>query len=267
MGTDPPNRSTELADFLAVLTQSGDDGCPFIVVGGQAANYWANLYLEREPRLRAQLPFTSKDLDVIGSRESAVRVARTLGWQFSPPVVGGGPVQGVVSSGVLPKPLTVEFLSEIKGVPPDVIRDFARENTIRSEDSDRLVPVRVLDPAMLLYGKVRNAVDIGQDAPEKPRQDVKHVAMLSLCVPHFLADVHGQVAGEAERKESLGKYVTLLVALKHSYSGRQFEARHPGVIQWRELVPEAIRRLPWETGVRASLRQLTGEQRSRGIRI
>jgi len=28
-------------------------------------------------------------------------------------------------------------------------------------------------------------VDIEQDQPEKPRQDVKHVAMLALCVPHF----------------------------------------------------------------------------------
>jgi len=267
MGTDPPNRSTELADFLAVLAQPGDDGHPFIVVGGQAANYWANLYLEREPRLRAHLPFTSKDLDVIGSRESAVRVARTLGWQFSPPLVGGGLVQGVVSSGVPPKPLTVEFLSEIKGVPPDVIRDFARENTIRSEGNDRLVSVRVLDPAMLLYGKVRNAVDIGQDAPEKPRQDVKHVAMLGLCVPHFLEELRAQAVDGPTRREVCSNYVAMFASLKNTYSGRRFEAEHPGTLRWAELIPETIRQMPLDDDTRRSLRQLEAVSRSRGMRI
>jgi hypothetical protein len=35
-----------------VDTQAGDDGKPFIVVGGHAVDYWAKLYLSREPRLR-----------------------------------------------------------------------------------------------------------------------------------------------------------------------------------------------------------------------
>src|SRR5437773_12480010 len=71
MGADHSRNRTELDDFLAILTQPGDDGKPFIVVGGHAVNYWAKLYLPREPRLRSHLPFTSKDLDVIGSEASA----------------------------------------------------------------------------------------------------------------------------------------------------------------------------------------------------
>jgi len=73
MGADHSRNRTELDDFLAILTQPGDDGKPFIVVGGHAVNYWAKLYLPREPRLRSHLPFTSKDLDVIGSEASAWR--------------------------------------------------------------------------------------------------------------------------------------------------------------------------------------------------
>jgi len=149
--------------------------------------------------LHSHLPFTSKDLDVIGSEASARRVAQTLGWQYSPPVVGGGPVQGVISSPATDYPLTVEFLWEIKGVPHQTIRDFVRENTFQPEGSDRVVRVRVLDPVLLLHGKIRNAVDIEQNQPEKPRQDVKHVAMLALCVPHFLEDMRAQVPDEAER--------------------------------------------------------------------
>ena len=95
MEADHSRNRTELEDFLAVLTQRGDDGQPFIVVDGHAVNYWAKLYLPREPRLHSHLPFTSKDLDVIGSEASARRVAQALGWRYSPPVVGGGPVQGI----------------------------------------------------------------------------------------------------------------------------------------------------------------------------
>ena len=146
MEADHPGNRTELDDFLAVLTQTDDDGQPFIVVGGQAVNYWAKLYLPREPRLRSHLPFTSKDLDVIGSEAGARRVAQALGWQYSPPMVGGGPVQGVVSSLVATHPLTVEFLSEIKGVSQWDIREFARENTIQPQSCEQPLRVRVLDP-------------------------------------------------------------------------------------------------------------------------
>src|SRR5207249_1586013 len=103
-----------------------------------------------------------------------------------------------------------------------------------------------------------NAVDIEQNQPEKPRQDVKHVAILDLCVPHFLEDARTQTTGRAEQKNICSKYITMLAALKNSYSGRQFEAQHPGVIRWAELVPEIIRRMTFDSQVRSSLRQLSG---------
>lgn len=90
MATDDSANRTELEDFLAILTQPDEEGQPFIVAGGHAVNYWAKLYLPREPRLQAYLPFTSKDLDVIGSESSARRVTKALGWQYSPAVAGGG---------------------------------------------------------------------------------------------------------------------------------------------------------------------------------
>jgi len=267
MEADHSRNRTELDDFLALLSQRGDDGQPFIVVGGHAVNYWAKLYLPREPRLHSYLPFTSKDLDVIGSEASARRVAQTLGWQYSSPVVGGGPVQGVVRSPATTNALTVEFLWEIKGVPHQTIQEFVRENTFQPEGSDQLVPVRVLDPVFLLHGKIRNAVDIDQGQPEKPRQDVKHVAMLGLCVAHFLQDVRAQLVDEGEQKETLGNYIRALSALKNNYSGRQFEARYPGVIRWQELIPRSIQQLAFDREIQTRLHQLTGIAQSRGIGI
>jgi hypothetical protein len=120
---------------------------------------------------------------------------------------------------------------------------------------------------LLLHGKIRNAVDIEQAQTEKPRQDVKHVGMLGLCVPHFLEDVRAQVLDEAKRKETLENYIRALTALKHNYSGRQFEAQHPGALHWPEMIPPRVRQMTFDRDVQNSLRQLTGVGQSRGIGI
>ena len=267
MGTDHSKPRTQLGEYLALLSQRDAAGRPFIIVGGQAANFWATLYLPREPRLQQHLPLTSKDLDLIGTKPEAAKVAEAINWHMTPPPVGGGPVQAVLSSEPEGRGLTVEFLSEIKGVSHETIVEYARENRLHSPDGAESLPIRVLDPVMLLAGKVRNTVDIEQNLPEKPRQDVKHVAMLALCMPHFLEDVRVQVPHEPQRKETLGNYIRALAALKRNYSGRQFEARHPGVIHWQELIPNTIRQMSFDWHVQSLLRQVSGEGQSRSMGI
>jgi len=267
MGTDHSKPRTQLGEYLALLSQRDATGRPFIIVGGQAANFWAALYLPREPRLQQYLPLTSKDLDVIGTKSEAARIAETIQWHMTPPPVGGGTVESVLSSEPEGRGLTAEFLSEIKGVSHETIVENARENSLRSPDGPEPVPVRVLDPVLLLAGKVRNVVDIEQNLPEKPRQDLKHVIMLGLCVPHFLEEMHRHAADEKARHEMCAKYVTMLGSLKNTYSGRQFEAQHPGAIMWQELVPQCIRQMPWEENMRRSLRQLDPGGYSHGMRV
>ena len=265
MGADHPRPRTGLEPFRAVLAQHDTTGRPFIIVGGQAANIWAAYYLPREPRLRAHLPFTSKDLDLIGTKADAERVAAMTQWKAAAPPVLGGPVEAVLTSELEGHGLAVEFLHEIKGVPHQTILAYARENLVRVPGSDEPLPVRVLDPVLLMAGKIRNAVDIEQDLPEKPRQDVKHVAMLALCVPHFLEDVRTQVSAEAEQKRTLMQYVGTLASLKNTYSGRRFEAQHPGVVGWSKLIPTTFRQLPFEKEMRHQLRELDVIAQSRGI--
>ena len=168
MGTDDSSASTKLREYLTLLQQRDDAGHPFIIVGGHAANFWAEFYSEREPKLKSFLPFVSKDLDLIGTKTDAARVAATIGWHLSPPPVGGGPVQAVVSSKPTGQGLAVEFLSEIKGVSHQSIIENTREGSVRIPESNESVVVRVLDPVLLLAGKIRNAVDIKQDLPERP---------------------------------------------------------------------------------------------------
>ena len=90
MGADHIRPQTGLEPFHAVLAQRDAKGQPFIIVGGQAANIWAAYYLPREPRLQAHFPFTSKDLDLIGTRTDAERVAEAIHWHATTPPVGGG---------------------------------------------------------------------------------------------------------------------------------------------------------------------------------
>jgi hypothetical protein len=267
MGADHSKSPTELRQYLALLQQRDGAGQPFIIVGGHAANFWAEFYSEREPRLKASQPFTSKDLDIIATEDDARRVAAAIGWHFSPPPIGGGPVLAVLSSGPEGAGLAVEFLSEIKGVSHQTIVDNVREGVVQIPTTSEAVTVRVLDPVLLLAGKIRNAVDIEQDRPEKPRQDVKHVAMLALCVPHFLEDVRAQAGERTRQREVCGKYVTMLASLKNTYSGRKFEAQHPGVIHWPELIPPTIRQMPFDWQIQTSLRQLGGEGQSRGMSV
>ena len=116
MGTDHSKSPTELREYLTLLRQRDANGQPFIIVGGHAANFWAEFYSERESKLKTLLPFVSKDLDLIGTEAEAARVAGAIGWHLSPPPVGGGPVQAVLSSQPGGNGLTAEFLSQIKGV-------------------------------------------------------------------------------------------------------------------------------------------------------
>lgn len=161
----------------------------------------------------------------------------------------------------------MEFLREILGVPYDRIVAYSRENLVRVPGGDEPLPVRVLDPVLLMGGKIRNAVDIPQDAPDNARQDVKHVAMLALCAPHFLEDMRAHTTDPSAQQSICGTYVAILAAMKHGYSGRQFEAQHPGVIHWEALIPQIIQRMSVSEGVRASLRHVVGRGQSRGIGI
>ena len=267
MGADHPKSPTELEQYLTLLQQRDDRGQPFVIVGGHAVNFWAKLFLEREPRLREFVPFTSKDLDIIGTKADATRVARAIGWHVLPLPIGGGPIQALLS----PQPdgggLMVEFLSEILGVSHQTIVENVREGVIRIPGTTEPLTIRVLDPVLLLAGKFRNAVDIEQKRPTNPRQDVKHVAMLSLCVPHFLEDVRAQVPEPARQLSICGRYVTILAAIKNAYSGRQFEARYPSVVHWDRLIPQSIHQMAFDDETRTSLRLVASQAQSRGIRI
>jgi len=67
-----------LLQFSDVLKLRNAAGQPYLLIGGQAVNYWAERYLACEPELKPLQPFTSEDIDFKGGFEDVQRIARQL---------------------------------------------------------------------------------------------------------------------------------------------------------------------------------------------
>jgi hypothetical protein len=67
-----------LQNFSRVFDVRNADGLPYVLIGGQAVNYWAERYFSVEPELGKLLPFTSEDIDFKGNRKDVQRIAEQL---------------------------------------------------------------------------------------------------------------------------------------------------------------------------------------------
>lgn len=67
-----PRRSPTYYHYLLTETV-GDEQA--VLVGGQAVNLWALVFLNDEPELKKCRPFTSKDCDVVASTEWTRKIA------------------------------------------------------------------------------------------------------------------------------------------------------------------------------------------------
>jgi hypothetical protein len=67
-----------LDQFDRVLALRNRDGLPYLLIGGQAVNFWAGLYAVRESALADLKPFTSEDIDFKGDRSDVEHMAAQL---------------------------------------------------------------------------------------------------------------------------------------------------------------------------------------------
>lgn len=237
-----------LADYLPVLAERDGAGQPFVIVGGQAVNFWADQYLDREPRLAAFRPFISKDLDLVASTEDGQRLAAAIAWEFVPPEPGANVMRGKLRHG----PLLVELLRPER-------RDLLPPTTSTYAYGETTLAVRPLSPVILLEKKLALAVDIPQDgslAGIPARQDVRHVQMLALVLPRFLDDLAVQLPDEASRQAAMQPVVAILASLRRRPTGQRFETAYPGALPWNELLPESVQALPFDDVHRRCVEEL-----------
>ena len=182
---------TDISDFADILV-SGDDCDAPVVVGGHAVNMWSHYYMHKGmSELCRYLPFTSKDLDLVGTAGLLER----LHLQLKGNLKRSEPRSPVLGRIELPRPgggvLLVEVLHTVKGLN---LKELGRTMNLVVGD----LKARVLLPHLVLKAKIENAADIDQEG----RNDVKHVRMMVLCMRAFIVEFccfvrEGKASGRA----------------------------------------------------------------------
>lgn len=185
---------------------------PLLLVGGQAVNLWALYYRQCTGDLA---PFVSRDIDVLGSRETLRQIAEAAGaepqyFPMRPPTNEVGVVTARDNKG---HPLPVEVLSHVYGISND---DLCKPTYTVAVGHDA-VRVRIPGPIALLQAKLANAADLSQAG----RQDLRHVRILSRLMPAYFQDLQGSVAARRLTERDMVNLLERLLAIVKKLKTRQ----------------------------------------------
>jgi hypothetical protein len=195
--SDSSPRSPE--DFAPLLATKD----PVLLVGGQAINLWALYYHERTKELA---PFVSRDVDVLGDRETLKALGKIAGAkpQFFPLKPPSNEIGVVVAKDPAGLPLLIEVLRYVHGVSNDELRETVYTLALGETH------VQVPSPIALLQAKIANVADLLQTG----RQDARHVLILTQVLPAYLEDLQkAAVAGRLEERALIGFLERLLTVL------------------------------------------------------
>lgn len=216
-----PRPPTDFADALATRE-------PVLLVGGQAINLWALYY---ENRTKDLAPFVSRDVDVLGDRQTLTELAAVVGAkpQFFPLKPPSNEIGVVIAHDHDGEPLLVEVLRTVHGVTNEELRQSAFEMAIGANQ----VRVQVPSPITLLKAKTANVSDIAQTG----RQDARHVVILAQLIPAFLDDlISATIQGRLSERELVNRLEALLTILTSAKGRKVFAALSlPAAALFREL--------------------------------
>lgn len=231
------------AAFSAVLT---DPAHP-LIVGGQAVNLWAEIYVPTEPELHQFEPFTSKDADIHGNRELAETLHRRSGWTcrfFDEPRQSAVAILTKSAAAGTPE-LKVEVLRTVFGIGlDDLNRNQVRE--IRPGEN-----YRIPAPLVLLKAKLANVARL---SVEKRPQDLKHARMLlPICRAYFL-EMHAAIGRPDMSERNFLGAVAYASDIVTSNDARAAVSRH--ALNLAALFPGTLAGSPHEKVRRAAREQL-----------
>ena len=214
-----------LQQFSEVFKIRDAAGQPYLLIGGQAVNYWAEHYLSTDPQLEKLRPFTSEDIDFKGESVDVQRIARQL--ELTP---GYPPkVQMTALAGVIPFQIgglksNIEIVRRIPGVSGSV-----DALAIQAEWNGKTI--RVLDPISLLACKLELVASV----PQEKRHDVAHLKILLPCVRAFLDEFLQKVErGEIPARHWLGA-ANQVLKLTTDKRAKKIASKHH--INWLEILP------------------------------
>jgi len=206
-----------VSDLSPVLGVVGKLDC--VIIGGQAVNIWCEHYARGDYVPAAQWdelkPFTSLDLDVLGSsveaEEAGVKLHASRVEIADPFTKSDSPICGFVETAVGGRELGIHFLHRIAGVGRDEV-----ERTAVSIETGG-TSVRVMHPLLCLEGRVEILL---RRIGEAGHQDQLHLKRGILVVRALLAEQLGREGAKrflsgAERVFRLARsYDGLLLAQK-----------------------------------------------------
>ena len=239
-----------LHQFAEVFKIRDATGQPYVLIGGQAVNYWADRYLPVEPELRLLAPFTSEDIDFKGGTDDVRRIARQL--ELTP----GYPakVEMTALAGTIPFLVgglksNIEIVRRIPGVSGSV-----DALAVRVEWNGKVL--RVLDPISLLGCKLELVTRV----PQQNRRDVLHLRTLVPCVRAFLNEFLQQVdRGEIPARHWLNA-ANQVLKLTTDSRAKKLGRKHQ--IHWTEILPLA----PISKSRDEKVRRFCQQQLQRGYR-
>lgn len=206
------------ADFSGFLATKK----PVLLVGGQAVNLWALYY---EAHTVDLAPFVSRDVDVLGDRETLAALGQVAGakpqfFPVKPPTNEVGVVIAKDSNGF---PVLIEVLRYVHGVSNEELREPVYTLALGE------VTVQFSSPIALLQGKIANVADIAQSG----RQDGRHVLILAQLIPAYLRDLQQAVVAGGMSERQLIEYLERLLAVVSSAKGKK-------VLTSLEIAPAAL---------------------------
>jgi hypothetical protein len=187
---------------------------PALLVGGQAVNLWALYYRDRTEDLA---PFVSRDVDVLGDRETLVELGKLAGAkpQFFPLKPPSNEVGVVIARDARGDAMLIEVLRHVRGPTNDQLKDPLYTMMLGE------TAVRVPGPIALLQAKLANLAEINQSG----RQDGRHVLILSRLMPAYLEDLRAAAtAGRMEERRLLGLLERLLAVITTRKATKGFAA-------------------------------------------
>ena len=206
-----PRCQTGFADYLDLLRVFDEREAEAVIVGGQAVNFWAEVFEEEEPELKQYRPFTSADLDLHRPDLSARRVLRARAGKLEAERDPFGKAFTIVShtfliQGKEGRVLAVDDLKTVPGLQPEEVK----KGTVMVEFSDGRL--RVLNPVACLIAKLHNVGVIDQ----RGRQDEKHVRILIPCTRAFLRGLIAEAHRNGNCRPALNALQQLLRWTSHS---------------------------------------------------
>lgn len=214
-----------LEQFEEIFDLRNAEGKPFLLIGGQAVNYWAERYRAVEPRIDSLQPFTSEDIDFKGNRSDVDLIAQQL--SLKPEYPASKEMTSL--AGVIPFRLDgfgscIEVVRRIPGAPPN-----AEQAAIEVEWNGK--QLRLLDPVSLFASKLKLLGTVSQ----ANRQDAHHLRILVHCVRCFLGELLEEVHGARIPSRYWLNIVRFLIKIMASKQASRI-ASDVGLV-WRDVLP------------------------------